>query len=229
MNLKRLTQIEEVLPLAEDGQHYSAQAPKGIVLKLTPAEGDTIAGATVLYLGPEEKVVLRGTASTNWAIVATTASEVVIEAGAVLPDGTVPMTGDLDLGDNDIVNAPKLLKVVETDEFDVTMTAATGLTATLPLTAKIVSVEMLVTEAWDGTTPTVNLGYLAGVEDVILDGAELGAAVGGGSLYPVDAANVAEWEEVSDDAEIAGKFVGGGSNTTGKAKFRITYFVPVAV
>lgn len=93
---------------------------------------------------------------------------------------------------------------------------------TIPNGAKILSITVVVTTGFNGTTPTYDLGYAADA-DGLVDGVALAAAAGLSTLTP-PTATAAQWNGVTSGILI-GTFAGGGSNTTGAGKLRVAYFM----
>lgn len=94
---------------------------------------------------------------------------------------------------------------------------------TIPTGARILSITVVVTTGFNGTTPTYDLGYAAD-PDGLVDGVALSAAAGLSTLTP-PAATAAQWNGVTSGALI-GTFAGGGTNTAGAGTLRVAYFMP---
>jgi hypothetical protein len=94
---------------------------------------------------------------------------------------------------------------------------------TIPVGASILSIDVIVTTGFDGTTPTYDIGYAGGDADALVDGGSL-SATAGRSMFIAPAATAAQWNETSSGSLI-GTFVGGGTNTAGAGRLRVAYFV----
>ncbi|MEX2395877.1 MAG: hypothetical protein WD491_02580 [Balneolales bacterium] len=92
---------------------------------------------------------------------------------------------------------------------------------TIPDDANILSIDVIVTTGFDGTTPTYDVGYSADA-DALVDGGTLSASAGQSTFSP-PTATVAQWNGVTSGVLI-GTFAGGGSNTAGAGTIRVTYF-----
>lgn len=95
---------------------------------------------------------------------------------------------------------------------------------TIPAGCSILSIDVIVTTGFDGTTPTYDLGYKGGDTDGLVDGGTLSATVGRSSMSP-PAATAAQWN-LSTGGALVGTFAGGGSNTTGAGRLRVAFFMP---
>jgi len=93
---------------------------------------------------------------------------------------------------------------------------------TIPAGAKILSIDVIVTTGFDGTTPTYDVGYAADA-DALVDGGTLASAAGKSALT-APAATAAQWNGVTSGVLI-GTFAGGGSNTAGAGTIRVAYFI----
>ena len=93
---------------------------------------------------------------------------------------------------------------------------------TIPNGAKILSIDVIVTTGFNGTSPTYDVGFAAD-PDALVDGGTLSASSGRSEFSP-PAATVAQWNGVTD-GKLIGTFVGGGSNTAGDGIIRVAYFV----
>lgn len=93
---------------------------------------------------------------------------------------------------------------------------------TIPNGAHILSIDVIVTTGFDGTTPTYDLGFSAD-SDALVDGGTLSATPGMSSFTP-PAATASQWNGVTD-GKLIGTFAGGGSNTAGAGILRVAYFV----
>lgn len=92
---------------------------------------------------------------------------------------------------------------------------------TIPDGAEILSIEVIVTTGFDGTTPTYDIGYAADA-DALVDGGTLSASAGISRFDP-PTATASQWNGVTSGVLI-GTFAGGGSNTAGAGTLRVTYF-----
>lgn len=95
---------------------------------------------------------------------------------------------------------------------------------TIPAGGAILSIDVIVTTGFDGTTPTYDLGYQGGDTDGLVDGGTLSSTAGRSALAP-PAATAAQWN-TSTGGVIVGTFAGGGSNTAGAGTLRVAYFMP---
>lgn len=93
---------------------------------------------------------------------------------------------------------------------------------TIPDDARIISIDVIVTTGFDGTTPTYDLGYAADA-DALVDGGTLSATAGMSAFTP-PAATAAQWNGVTSGVLI-GTFAGGGSNTAGAGTLRVVYAI----
>lgn len=92
----------------------------------------------------------------------------------------------------------------------------------IPDGAKIYSMSIVVTTAFNGTTPTYDVGYAADA-DALVDGVSLGSAGVVGVTAP--SATVGQWANGVTSGALIGTFAGGGSNTAGVGKLRIAYYL----
>jgi hypothetical protein len=119
-------------------------------------------------------------------------------------------------------NGVKAANIV-VQEADIAFSDSAKALMTIPDGAKIQSISVITTTGFNGTTPTYHVGYAASPQALVSGGAM--AAAAGHATLTAPAATAAQWNGVTS-GRLIGTFAGGGTNTTGAGKIRVTYFLP---